>query len=127
MLNQDPLSRTIEAVLNSPKLNRAPWTEFSLVAGLAADGWVNHNFGYSFAAGSGPNAFSAKNRQLQEPLQAYLEGVYLERNYPIRVLLQFNRESGRHAVEFEDSDVGRWQVTPSNLDEAREALRPNLG
>lgn len=106
----------------------AGWEEFSVVWGIANDGEANDSWGFWFATpASDPQAFGVPPWDVEQELLSYLDELYPGGNYPIRALLQFNRTTGRYNVDFEDSDTTRWQVTPANLDQAREALRPNLG
>jgi hypothetical protein len=46
---------------------------------------------------------------------------------PRKILVQFDRTTGRYDVTFEESDDARWKVTPRNFREIREELRPALG
>ena len=43
---------------------------------------------------------------------------------PVAVLVQFDRDNGKYEVTFEDEDASRWQVTPSNIDAVRDAIKP---
>lgn len=60
-------------------------------------------------------------------LNAYTESYYKpDQPLPVKLLVQFDRVSGKYEVTFEDTDVSRWKVVPANIDEIREELRPNF-
>ncbi len=45
---------------------------------------------------------------------------------PLTLLVQFDRESGRYEVTFEDLDSSRWKVTPANVQQISVELRPHF-
>ena len=52
---------------------------------------------------------------------------YRDTRPPVAVLLQFERDTGRYELTFEDSDPSRWKVTPANFETIADDLRPRLG
>jgi hypothetical protein len=44
----------------------------------------------------------------------------------VKILVQFDRDSGKYEVTFEDDDASRWKVTPANIDQISEELRPHF-
>ena len=55
---------------------------------------------------------------------AYLDSYYAQDHEPpAKILVQFDRSSGKYEVTFEDDDVTRWKVTPANIDQIGEELR----
>ena len=46
---------------------------------------------------------------------------------PLKILVQFDRDSGRYDLTFEDDDASRWKVTPANIDQISAELRPDFG
>ncbi len=125
--NQDPVVVLISNIAACPKLRGVPWVEYSLVVGLDRSGRVAEIYGFAFDEDRVLTAFSTGLEEIEEPLGARLAELYPDGEFPIRVLVQFNRISGRYHIDFEDDDVARWQVTPDSIFEVREALRPNLG
>lgn len=71
-------------------------------------------------------AVSAKTWDLRQPLSAYLGGLYPDGKFPVRVLVQFDRETGKYNVDFEDTYETRWRVNPGNIEEMPSAVRPNF-
>lgn len=46
--------------------------------------------------------------------------------YPLAVLVQFDKRSGKYEFTFEDTDKARWKVDPSNFKAMPEKIRPNF-
>ena len=44
----------------------------------------------------------------------------------MKILVQLSRASGTYEVTFEDDDPARWKVTPANIEQISEELRPNF-
>ena len=42
------------------------------------------------------------------------------------ILVQLDRGSGTYEVTFEDDDPARWKVTPANIEQISEELRPTF-
>ncbi len=82
--------------------------------------------GYAFGEKQTPNGFLPDYDELEGAVAAYLHGLYGDSPYPVRVLIQWSRVSGRVEASFEDEDESRWKVTPQNYLVAREELRPKL-
>jgi hypothetical protein len=45
---------------------------------------------------------------------------------PRKILVQFDRTTGKYDITFEETDEARWKVTPRNFRELREELRPKF-
>lgn len=45
----------------------------------------------------------------------------------MKILVRFDRATGKYDVTFEDTDEDRWAVKPGNFREMREQLRPKFG
>jgi hypothetical protein len=64
---------------------------------------------------------------IRPAVEAYLESYYKpEQEPPVKILVQFDRDSGKYEVTFEDDDTSRWKVTPANIEQISEELRPNF-
>jgi len=123
----DEIEPLISAIIQTIDPEDTVWEEFSLVIDVKENGSSWGNFGYAFNGNEEPDAITANTFEFTGPLKAYLIARGASQPYPVRVLVQFNRDSGKYNVELEDTDTTRWQVTPGNLDRLREELRPNLG
>jgi hypothetical protein len=44
----------------------------------------------------------------------------------VKILVQYDRTTGKYEMTFEDTDEGRWAVKPANYRQVREELRPKF-
>lgn len=102
------------------------WEELGAVIAINAKGNVINNYGYAFSPDGDWHAVTGGSLALRPPVSSYLSELYPDGKYPVRMLVQFNRESGKYSVDFEDTDEGRWAISPSRLEESIEALRPDF-
>ncbi|KZL25136.1 hypothetical protein [Pseudovibrio sp. Ad37] len=110
---------------NKPNFN---WEEFSAVFSLDEDGDISSNFGYAYDLNSDYCAFSVDPDSVETSIRTYRDWLSGEADKGfIKMLLQFNRDSGQVQADFEYDDEMRWKVTPNNIDDMIEELRPNLG
>lgn len=64
---------------------------------------------------------------IQSSVQAYLGSHYEPGDVlPVKILVQFERTTGRYEVTFEDTDDERWKTRPTNYRQMREELRPSF-
>lgn len=64
---------------------------------------------------------------IEPAVTAYTDSYYQPGEpLPVRSLVQFDRRKGKYEVTFEDTDETRWKVTPRNLRQIRETLRPRF-
>jgi hypothetical protein len=74
------------------------------------------------------SAVASRPSGIMRAVQAYLESTYTpQQQPPLKMLVQFDRSGGRYEVTFEDHDAARWKVTPANIEQISEELRPNFG
>ena len=52
--------------------------------------------------------------------------LYPDGKFPVRLLVQFDRETGKYNVDFEDTDETRWRVNPGDIEELPAAVRPSF-
>lgn len=123
MSNNVDLIRAIAETLEPENLD---WVTFSLVVRLDEEGVPVQHYGYAFDHSGRPTAVVADDFVFEKPLLAYLNQKYPDGKFPVKMLIQFDRNTGRFNIEFEDKDPARWQVTPANIDRIREELRPKL-
>lgn len=102
------------------------WESFSMVLEFNG-GELSGTYGYVYSADGVPSATSARPSLIEQAVIAYMESYYTPGStLPVKVLVQFDDRQGDYEVTFEDTDSTRWQVTPANLDEIREKLRPKF-
>jgi len=110
---------------NKPDFN---WAEFSAVFELDNDGDISSNFGYAYDPNGDYCAFSIDPDSIETSVRSYRDWITKEADKGfMKMLFQFNRDSGQVQADFEYDDLMRWKVTLKNIDDMIEELRPNLG
>lgn len=83
--------------------------------------------GYVYSPGGGIAAVASRPSTVESALHAYLGSHYApDAKPPVKLLVQFDRTKGDYEITFEDTDTSRWRVTPANIDELPEQLRPRF-
>lgn len=125
-MSQDPAVGLIGAIIENLRTEEHDWSSFSLIVGLE-NGEAQRTWGYLYWPGSKSSATSVRPSFLKSAVAAYLADRYLPGDgFPVAMLVQFDRDLGQYEVTFEDHDASRWKVTPNNIDEIPEALRPDF-
>ena len=126
--NENYVGAIVRSIVDTGELDNANWSEFSLVIGFDDDGDPNQTYGYAFSAEDDWIAISCKPRLIATAAVAYRDWLGEQSDKPfIKMLVQFNRDSGRYNVDLEYEDESRLKVTPANIHNVIEQLRPNLG
>jgi hypothetical protein len=131
MNSDEALIAIIQAIFDSGEMEEGTeghsWSEFSLVMEFRDDGSVSGTYGYAYTQTGEWYAIAVKPRLLSASIKDYLTEILRPGDsYPVKLLLQFNRDTSRFKTEFEYEDSSRWQVTPANLNKVIQELRPNL-
>lgn len=102
------------------------WRTLAIVVELR-DGRVSNTFGYTYTPDGAVSAVASRPSGIQPAVQAYLAEKYTpEQELPLKLLVQFNRDSGAFEITFEDTDAARWKVTPANINTMNQELRPEF-
>ncbi|WP_219704344.1 hypothetical protein [Marinomonas lutimaris] len=104
------------------------WTELVFVFEFG-DGHVsNSGFLYNGQEITPATASIANDKLLlRNSLKALREDVYQECGYRFNQLLfQMENKTKRFKIDFEFEDPKKWAITPDNMFEMREKLRPNF-
>jgi hypothetical protein len=130
--NFDEIIALVKAVIESDGIdedNEHPnWSEFSIIFETDEDGELFSTYGYVYAADGDWHAASVTEPAVEAALETYLSSMLKRGDKgPVKMLLQFNRDTARFKTDFEYENVGRWQVTPANIDRIVGELRPGLG
>ena len=120
------LSNLIGVIVQNHKAFECPWSAFSIVIGFDDDGDPDSSYGYLYKSDGDFEAISAGIRAIRPFMSAYLSTAYENESFPLKLLLQFDRTSGRFNIEFEDNNPNRWAVTPANIHGFIESLRPKF-
>jgi hypothetical protein len=131
MSSDEAIVEVIKAIFESGQMEEDAqglvWSEFSLVLEFRDDGSVSGTYGYAYTQTGEWYAIAVKPRLLSASIKDYLsEMLRPGDSYPVKLLLQFNRDTSRFNTEFEYKNSSRWQVTPASLNRVVQELRPNL-
>jgi hypothetical protein len=130
--NFDEIIVLVKAVIESDGIDEdnehSNWSEFSIIFEIDEDGDLFSTYGYVYAADGNWHAASVTEPAVEAALETYLSSMLKPGDKgPVKMLLQFNRDTARFKTDFEYENAGRWQVTPANIDRIVGELRPDLG
>ncbi|MGH1367760.1 MAG: hypothetical protein ACRBCL_04030 [Maritimibacter sp.] len=120
------ISGVISAIAADLEDESVNWQSFSLVLEVNQSGKLNGNSGYAYDANGAFTAIAVNVYGLRPAMHAYLEGVYGDTPFPVRMLLQFDRSTGQFKTLFEDKDTSRWAVTPADIHGYIDRMRPRF-
>ncbi|HEX6954907.1 MAG TPA: hypothetical protein VF156_08515 [Agromyces sp.] len=121
------LIRALIDDLKGPEVDWDGWASMAIILEFP-DGEFNEAHGYLYSPGGRISAVASDPSAVRAAVNAYADGDYqLGHMLPRKILVQFDRTTGRYDVTFEESDDARWKATPRNFREIREQLRPALG
>ena len=120
------VSQLVKVIAQGDDAFNGNWTSFSLVIGFDGDGDPHNAYGYLYKPDGDFEAISTNLFAIELPMMAYLKSVYGEGPYPIKLLIQFDRNSGRFNIDFEGKKNNRWAVTPADIHGFIESLRPKF-
>jgi hypothetical protein len=122
----DVTADLIRALIENMKGARDDWASLAMVIELNG-GRISGTHGYAYSPDGTVSAVASRPSGIMPAVQAYLEANYTpEQEPPLKMLVQFDRSSGTYEVTFEDHDAARWKVTPANIEQISEELRPNF-
>lgn len=102
------------------------WESLAMVIDFSG-GKFSGTHGYAYSPDGSISAVASYPFHVESAVNAYTESLYEPgAALPVAILVQFDRTKGEYEVTFEDSDVSRWKVTPANIDEIREKVRPSF-
>ncbi len=120
------IEEMINVIVKDDNAFELDWVSFTLILELREDGRPSGTNGYLFTKLGDFEPFATTPRLLRPSIAAYFQEVYGDTQPPIKMLLQFDRASGRFNVQFEDKDESRWQVRPADIHGYIEELRPKF-
>jgi len=123
-MTTDVTADLIRALIENMRGASDDWKSLAMVIDVGGGGFSGTH-GYAYAADGTASAVASRPSAVRPAVDAYLRsrdapGAAL----PVAILVQFDRSLGEYEVTIEDTDASRWKVTPSNLDDIRERLRP---
>lgn len=125
---EDKLHEIAQLVLQCEDVLSFQWTELVFVFELG-EGYVS-NSGFLYDAEEiTPASASIEDEQLllDNTLEQLREDIYQQCGEKFNQLLfQIENKTKRFKIDFEFDDPKRWAITPSNMFEMREKLRPKF-
>lgn len=113
--------------LEGPAADLNGWESLAMVLEFP-DGEFNSAHGYLYSPDGRICAVAADPWAVRTAVKAYTDSYYPPDDVlPRKILVQFDRTTGRYDVHFEETDETRWNATPRNFRQLREELRPKLG
>lgn len=126
--NLDLLSIIAGEIVRSGKPDNINWIEVTVVFGFNDDNEVRKSYGYVYDQSGKSHATSYLIPDVERAVNAYVDWLRTQHDEPlVKLLFQFNRETGQVKADFEYDDAARWQVTPRNIDTIAQELRPKFG
>lgn len=120
------LIRTLVENLSGPVVDWDNWESMTIIID-SYEGKFNSASGYLYSSDGTISAVAADAWKVMPAVDEYVRGYYKPGEpLPIKLLVQYDRTSGKYAITFEDTDEMRWKVTPRNIKTIREDLRPTL-
>ena len=126
-MSDDPsveLIRTLIESLDDDELDDG-WESVAFVLTLK-DGRLVQGPGFGYGPGDVVSPVAADPWDSKEAVNAYLAScLHPGDEFPVQLLVQYDRTTGKYEITFEDTDSSRWQVTVANMDAVREQLQPH--
>jgi hypothetical protein len=125
-MSEDAAVGLVRTLIQNLKGAPEDWAAFALVLELD-DQKVDGVHGFAYSVDGAASGASASPYEIGPAVAAYTDSLYSpEQPLPVALLVQFDRTSGRYEVTFEDTDRGRWKVTPATVSTIQQELRPQL-
>ncbi len=120
----DRLLQNVAAlIVQDEKYRDRSWDAMSLVA-IVTDTGVDMS-GFSYREGAKPQPGTPRNGEIMDKLRTLRTLTQRDGQAPWKaVLMQIKKPDMNIRVVFEYDDAGRWKITPQNLADIREQLRP---
>jgi len=119
-------TKLIRALIENLRTTRDDWSSLAMVLEFN-ESELSGTYGYLYFTEGTSSAVSVRPSRIEPSVAAYAAAYYEPgQSLPVKMLVQFDRTAGEYEVTFEDTDASRWQVTPQNLDQVRDDLRPKF-
>ena len=125
-MTEDSTVSLIKAVVANMQGAEDDWVTLSMVVEFR-ERRIATTYGYAYNSTNEAYAVAARPSRIMEAFDQFVENTYgPDEPAPVKLLIQFNRDSGQYTVQYEDTDRLRWKVTPNNIDTIINELRPNF-
>jgi len=120
------LFRALIENLEAPVVDGDRWESMAFILEFPG-GEFNGAHGYLYLPDGVIAAVASDPWAVKAAVKAYTDGYYKPGEaLPRKILVQFDRTTGKYDITFEENDEARWKVTPRNFRELREELRPTF-
>ena len=118
------LIRALVQNVSGPVVDWDNWQSMAIIVD-SFDGRFNSAHGYLYSPDGTISVVAARPSAVIPFVDAYTSGYYKPGEaLPIKLLVQYDRPSGKYTITFEDTDETRWKVTPKTYKELQQQLRP---
>jgi hypothetical protein len=118
------LIRALIENARGPEVDWDGWESLAIVLEFP-EGEFNEAHGYLYSPDGVISAVASDPWAMKAAVKAYTDSCYkADEALPRKILIQFDRTTGKYTTTFEETDEARWKVTPRNFRELREELRP---
>lgn len=126
-MSSDVTTNLIRALIEHMRGASDDWESLAMVIDFR-DGRLGGTHGYTYSPDGAVAAVASRPSGIEPAVTAYTESYYKPGEpLPVQILVQFDRATGTYETTFEDTDPTRWQVTPANIKEIAEKLKPSFG
>ncbi|TEW51757.1 hypothetical protein [Psychromonas algicola] len=99
----------------------------SLVVDLGEASFSQSGFLYFNDDGEPFTAISRQRRRLSNLCKELKDLMWCEFSIKVtQMLIQLERDTTKINIEFDNSANGKWTITPSNIDDIKNQIRPNF-
>lgn len=128
MSNKTQLEHNIGLeVLEAKALIERDWKVLSLVVDLGEASFSQSGFLYFNDDGEPFTAISRQRRRLSNLCKELKDLMWCEFSIKVtQMLIQLERDTTKINIEFDNSANGKWTITPSNIDDIKNQIRPNF-
>jgi len=128
MSNKTQLEHNIGLeVLEAKALIERDWKVLSLVVDLGEASFSQSGFLYFNDDGETFTAISRQRRRLSNLCKELKDLMWCEFSIKVtQMLIQLERDTTKINIEFDNSANGKWTITPSNIDDIKNQIRPNF-
>jgi hypothetical protein len=120
------LIRALIDNMGGPDADGDGWESLAIILEFP-DGEFNEAHGYLYSPAGVISAVAADPWAVKPAVKTYTDSYYgPDEALPRKILIQFDRTTGKYTTTFEERDEARWKVTPRNFRQLREELRPTF-
>ena len=122
------ISEIGELILTSPDLQENDWESFSLVYDIGEGHTANSGFLYDNKS-IAPFFAESENdpMEIDNQILALQQEIQLTTGHKFKqLLIQMEKNTNKIKIDFEFDNPNRWSITPANMKEMKELLRPKF-